>query len=156
MIFQIQLQTTNNLDIIYAIFIGIMVSSAYLFIIGKFSIRAIAKIADIPNRFLYPSVVILCIFGAYAVNNSSFDILIMAIMGGVGYVMLRLGVPAAPFLIAFILGPMLEDNFRQSLILSDGTYSIFFRNAICWVFWSLTFTSLALLVRSNLQAKSQS
>jgi|TARA_B110000503_G_scaffold46048_1_gene75171 putative tricarboxylic transport membrane protein len=145
---------TNNLDIIYAIFIGIMVSSAYLFVIGKFSIRAIAKIADIPNKFLYPSVVILCIFGAYSVNNSTFDILIMAIMGGVGYVMLRLGVPAAPFLIAFILGPMLEDNFRQSLILSDGTYGIFFRNAICWVFWSLTFVSLALLVRTKLKLKS--
>lgn len=144
---------TNNLDMIYAIFIGIMLSSAYLFIIGKFSIRAIAKIADIPNRFLYPAVVILCVFGAYAVNNNPFDILVMAVMGGVGYIMLKMDVPAAPFLIAFILGPMLEDNFRQSLVLSDGSYDIFFRNAITWTFWGLTFVSLALLVRSNLLSK---
>lgn len=132
----------DNLSMIYALFIGIMLSSAYLFVIGKFSIRAISKIADVPNNLLYPIVMVLCIFGAYAVNNSLFDILVMTVMGLVGFAMLRLDIPAAPFLIAFILGPLLEDNFRQSLVLSEGGYGIFFRNAICWVFWILTSLSL--------------
>lgn len=132
----------DNLSMIYALFIGIMLSSAYLFVIGKFSIRAISKIADVPNNLLYPIVLVLCIFGAYAVNNSLFDILVMTVMGLVGFAMLRLDIPAAPFLIAFILGPLLEDNFRQSLVLSEGGYGIFFRNAICWVFWALTALSL--------------
>ena len=93
----------------------------------------------------------LCVFGAYAVNNNLFDILVMIIMSTIGFAMLRLEIPAAPFLIAFILGPLLEDNFRQSLLLSGGGYGIFFRNAICWVFWSLTALSLFMLVRSNLR-----
>ncbi len=145
----------ENLTMIYALFIGIMLSSAYLFIIGKFSIRAISKIADVPNNLLYPIVLVLCIFGAYAVNNSLFDILVMTMMGIVGFAMLRLDIPAAPFLIAFILGPLLEDNFRQSLVLSDGGYGIFFRNAICWVFWILTFLSLAVIIRSRAKERRQ-
>lgn len=145
----------ENLTMIYALFIGIMLSSAYLFVIGKFSIRAISRIADVPNNLLYPIVLVLCIFGAYAVNNSLFDILVMTIMGLVGFAMLRLDIPAAPFLIAFILGPLLEDNFRQAMVLSDGGYGIFFRNAICWVFWILTFASLAMVIRNHAKERKQ-
>jgi putative tricarboxylic transport membrane protein len=143
---------TQNLPIIYGIFMGIMLSSIYLFIVGKFSIRAISRIADLPNCLLYPVVLVLCVFGAYAVNNNIFDILVMVIMGILGFAMLRLGIPAAPFLIAYILGPLLEDSFRQALLLSDGDYGIFFKNAICLTFWALTVISTGFMVRSRIQA----
>lgn len=138
----------NNIDMIYAIFIGIMLSSLYLFIIGKLSIKYISKISDVPNRVLYPVVLVLCAYGAYAVNNNLFDILVMLLMGLVGFTMLRLNIPTAPFLIAFVLGPLLEDNFRQSLLLSHGEIDIFVRSPICIVFWCLTFITLAMLIRT--------
>lgn len=140
---------TENLPMIYSLFMGIMLSSVYLFIVGKLSIRGLSKIANLPNRLLYPVVITLCVFGAYAVNNSTFDILIMATMGIVGFIMLKLRIPAAPFLIAYILGPMLEDSFRQALLLSGGEYYIFFRNGICWVFWGLSFLMPILMIRSK-------
>ncbi len=146
---------TQNLPMIYAIFIGILLSSAYLFIVGKLSIKAISRISDIPNKLLYPAVITLCIFGAYAVNNSSFDILVMIVMGLLGFAMLRLEIPAAPFLIAFILGPLLEDNFRQSLLLSQGDASIFLRSGICIFFWFLTALSLFLLIRGQLKERKK-
>lgn len=136
----------QNIDMIYAIFIGIMLSSFYLLIVGKASIRIISKIADIPQRVLFPIVLILCVFGAYAVNNSTYDVGVMLVMGLVGYAMLKMAIPAAPFLIAFILGPLLEDNFRQSLTISRGDYSIFFSSTICWVFWGLTALTVGLLI----------
>ncbi|SLN21057.1 Tripartite tricarboxylate transporter TctA family protein [Falsiruegeria litorea R37] len=136
----------QNIDLIYAIFIGIMLSSFYLLIVGKASIRIISKIADIPQRVLFPIVLILCVFGAYAVNNSTYDVGVMLVMGLVGYAMLKMAIPAAPFLIAFILGPLLEDNFRQSLTISRGDYSIFFSSTICWVFWGLTALTIGLLI----------
>ncbi len=136
----------QNIDLIYAIFIGIMLSSFYLLIVGKASIRVISKIADIPQRVLFPIVLILCVFGAYAVNNSTYDVGVMLVMGLVGYAMLKMSIPAAPFLIAFILGPLLEDNFRQSLTISRGDYSIFFSSTICWVFWGLTALTIGLLI----------
>jgi putative tricarboxylic transport membrane protein len=141
----------QNITLVYAIFMGIMMSSVYLLIVGKLGIRVFARISDVPNSFLYPVVLVLCVFGTYAVGNTMFDILIMIIMGLVGYFMLRFKIPAAPFLIAFILGPLLEDSFRQSLQLSRGSFEIFIRNPICWFFIALTIISLGLIVRRNLK-----
>lgn len=141
----------QNITLVYAIFMGIMLSSIFLLIVGKLGIRVFARISDVPNSFLYPVVLVLCVFGTYAVGNTMFDILIMLIMGLVGYFMLRFKIPAAPFLIAFILGPLLEDSFRQALQLSRGDFSIFIRNPICWFFIGLTVISLGLIIRRNLK-----
>ncbi len=141
----------ENISLIYALFIGIMLSSVYLLIVGKISIRLISRIADIPHRVLFPVVFVLCVFGAYAVNNSTFDVLVMMIMGVVGFAMLKLKIPAAPFLIAFILGPMLEDNFRQSLLISRGSPDIFFSSVICWFFWALTALVIGFTVWSQVK-----
>lgn len=139
----------DNLSLIYALFIGIMMSSIFLFVVGKFSIKIISRIADIPQRILFPIVLVLCVFGAYAVNNTVFDVGVMFVMGLVGFIMLKLKIPAAPFLIAFILGPMLEDNFRQSLLMSRGSWTIFFSSPICWIFWGLTILAIFILVRRS-------
>ena len=137
----------DNISLIYALFIGIMMSSIFLFVVGKTFIRLISRIADIPHRILFPVVLVLCVFGAYAVNNTIFDVTVMFVMGLLGFSMLKLQIPAAPFLIAFILGPMLEDNFRQSLLMSRGSWTIFFSSPICWLFWGLTILAVFLLVR---------
>jgi len=139
----------ENITMIYALFIGIMPSSAYLFVVGKFSIRAISRIAEIPNRVLYPVVLVFCLYGSFAINNSTFDVLVMLLMGVVGYLMMVFRFPAPPFLIAFILGPLLEDNFRQSMILSEGSLGILVRSPICWVFWAMTLASIYFLIKSR-------
>lgn len=139
----------ENISLIYALFIGIMLSSLYLFIVGKLTIRVISRIAEVPNRILYPIVLLLCLFGTFAINNNLFDVLVMLLMGCVGYAMMLYRFPAPPFLIAFILGPLLEDNFRQSLILSDGGMGILFRSPICIMFWVLTVLTVVFLVKSR-------
>lgn len=144
----------ENLSLIYALFIGIMLSSVFLLIIGKMSIRVISRIADIPHRLLFPVVLILCVFGAYAVNNTIFDVMVMFAMGAVGFAMLKLQIPPAPFLIAFILGPLLEDNFRQSLLLSKGDWSVFFSSGICWLFWALTVLTVGLTIYRGVKGRS--
>lgn len=141
----------QNITIVYAIFMGIMLSSFYLLIVGKVGIRLFARISDVPNSFLYPTVLVLCVFGGYAVGNTMFDIMVMFIMGLFGYFMLKFRIPAAPFLISFILGPLLEDSFRQALQLSRGDFSIFIRNPICLVFLAMTALSLFLIIRRNIK-----
>lgn len=138
---------TANLDLVYSLFIGIMISSVFLFIVGKCAIRIFSRIVLLPKRLLFPIVLVLCIYGCYAVNNNLFDILVMMLIGLLGFAMLRANIPAAPFLIAFVLGPLLEDNFRQSLLLSQGSLDIFVRNEICIIFWTLTFVALFLIAR---------
>jgi len=72
-------------------------------------------------------------------------------MGWVGYIMMRLHVPAAPFLIAFILGPLLEDNFRQAMLMSGSNPMILVRGPITWFFWTLTIIALIAITRSVLK-----
>jgi len=144
----------DNLSLIYALFMGIMLSSFYLLLVGKLSIKMIARIADIPKQRLFPIVLVLCVFGAYAVNNTIFDVGVMFLMGALGFAMLKLSIPVAPFLIAFILGPLLEDNFRQSLLLSKGSYSIFFSSGICWFFWGLTLLAVSILLWQQIRPAS--
>ncbi|MCB2055263.1 MAG: tripartite tricarboxylate transporter permease [Geminicoccaceae bacterium] len=136
----------QNIVVVYAIFIGIMLSSVFLFATGMIAIRAFRRVADIPKSILLPAVLTLCVFGAYAVNNTMFDVAVMFATGLFGYFMVRVGMPAAPFLIAFILGPMLEDNFRQGMLMGQSDFSIFFRSPITWFFWALTAATVALLV----------
>jgi putative tricarboxylic transport membrane protein len=142
----------QNLPMIYALFMGILLSSLYLLVVGKVAIRFFSRVATVPNRILYPVVFVLCVYGAYAVNNNMFDILVMLVMGLVGFAMMQMQIPVAPFLIAYVLGPLLEDNFRQSLLIGDGDSMIFFRNLICITFWCLTALSIFVLIRSRIQA----
>jgi len=143
----------QNIVLIYALFMGIMLSSVFLFITGKIAIRLFRRVADIPRSILYPSVLALCVFGAYAINNTMFDVLVMFATGLLGYFMMRTGIPAAPFLIAFILGPMLEDNFRQAMLMSQGDFTIFLRSGITWFFWAATALSIGLIVRRGLAGR---
>ena len=141
----------QNIDLIYALFMGIALSSVFLLVWGKIAIRVFRRIAAVPYTILFPMVLILCVFGAYVVNGSLFDVMVMMVMGIVGFVMLRFAIPTAPFLIGFILGPMLEDNFRQALLMSGGSLDIFFRNEITWIFWALTVLSLVAIIRGRIR-----
>lgn len=142
-----------NADIIYGLFMGLIISSVLLFFVGSAAIRAFRFVVDIPRTILFPLIMVLCVYGVYAVNNNVFDIGVMFAMGVLGYAMCRVDVPAAPFLIAFILGPLLEDNFRQSMLMSGGSPEILFRGGITWVFWVLTVIAVVAIVRSGLKRK---
>ncbi len=143
-----------NVDIIYGLFIGLIVSSVMLFAVGSVAIRAFRYVADVPKRILMPAVLVLCIYGVFAVNNNMFDVGVMFAMGWLGYLMVRTRIPAAPFLIAFILGPLLEDNFRQSMLMSGGDVSVFVRGPITWAFWTFSIIALFAIYKSIRNAKT--
>ena len=140
-----------NADIIYGLFIGLIVSSVFLFFIGSIAIRGFKYVADIPRSILFPSVMVLCVYGVFAVNNNLFDVGVMFVMGWIGFFMIQYKIPAAPFLIAFILGPLLEDNFRQSMLMSGSSASILFRGPITWFFWLLTSITVFTIARAGIK-----
>lgn len=142
----------DNLDMILALFMAIMLSSIFLLGVGKLSIRLFSRIAEIPANILRPAILVLCVFGVYSVNNSTIDILVMIVMGLVGSLMMVFRLPPAPFLIGFVLGSPFEDSFRQSMLLSHGSPGIFFDSAVSWVFWLLTALSLAVVARQRLSS----
>ncbi|WP_022727529.1 tripartite tricarboxylate transporter permease [Fodinicurvata sediminis] len=140
----------ENISLIYAIFIGIMLSSVVLFVSGKFAIRYFSKIADIPRHILLPIVLMFCVFGSYAVQNQMFDVGVMLAFGLLGYFMMRINMAAAPFLMGFILGPLFEDNLRRSYLIAEDI-TIFFRSPICWIFIAFTVISLFIGIRREIR-----
>ena len=141
----------QNITMIYALFAGILLASAALFAIGSFAIRYFARIADIPRHVLMPLVLLFCVFGAYAVQNQMFDVLVMMVFGWIGFAMARIGMAPAPFLIGFILGPIFEDNLRRSYLIADDP-SVFVRSPICWFFIGATMLSLVVGLRKEWRA----
>lgn len=141
----------ENITLIYAIFAGIMFSSLVLLGAGSLAIRHFARIADVPRHILLPTVLLFCVFGSYAVQNQMFDVLVMLAFGVLGFLMNRIGMAAAPFLIGFILGPLFEDNLRRSYLISEDP-SVFFRSWICWFFIIVTIVSLFMGLRREFMA----
>jgi putative tricarboxylic transport membrane protein len=88
------------------------------------------KILKIPYHILFPLILLFCLIGVYSINSSVFDIYVMILFGIVGYALRKIGYEPAPFVLAFVLGPMLEQNLRQALILSDGNPAIFVNRPI--------------------------
>ncbi len=88
------------------------------------------KILKVPYRMLMPLILLCCLIGAYSTNNNAMDVVIMIVFGAVGYVLRRAGYELAPLILALILGPLMETNFRNSLTLSDGSFLIFLTRPI--------------------------
>jgi putative tricarboxylic transport membrane protein len=88
------------------------------------------KVLKIPYRILFPLIILFCLIGAYSLNNTTFDIAVMTIFGLVGYLMKKFQYEGAPLLLAFVLGPMMEQALRQSLLISHGSFTIFFTRPI--------------------------
>ena len=133
-----------------ALLIGMLVSSVLLFFAGKATMRMFAKVSHIPQTLLTPLVLLLCIFGIYSIASSPFDVAVLLVMGVVGFGMFLLNIPAAPFLIAFILGPMLEENLRRALAISRGEPAVLLSSPITWVFAALIVFVLFITVRREI------
>jgi putative tricarboxylic transport membrane protein len=89
------------------------------------------KVLRVPYRILFPLIILFCLIGAYSLNNRVFDVLVMLVFGLVGYLMRKSGYEGAPLLMAFILGEIMEQALRQSLLMSHGSFAIFLTRPIC-------------------------
>lgn len=84
------------------------------------------RILLIPYHILYPAILMFICIGAYSLHNNPFDVLVVLVFGAIGYGMRLLELPAAPLLLGFVLGPMMEEHFRRALVLSQGNFDVFF------------------------------
>jgi putative tricarboxylic transport membrane protein len=101
------------------------------------------KVLKVPYRILFPLIILFCLIGAYSLNNRTFDVAVMLVFGIVGYLMRKGGYEGAPLLMAFILGEIMEQAVRQSLLMSHGSFSIFFTRPICAVSMILALAMIA-------------
>ena len=117
-------------ELFWGMVASMWVGNLMLIIINLPLIGIWVRLLRVPYRLLFPCIVVLCCVGAYSVNSSTFLILMMAGFALLGYVFGKLGCEGAPFLLGFVLGPLMEENFRRSMVLSFGDPTIFLRRPI--------------------------
>lgn len=130
---------TTNGDVVYGIFAALILANIFMLFLGLGATKIFPKLLRIPEGILMPVIVVLCILGSYSIANSMFDVFIMLLFGILGYIMLKVELPLAPLLLALILAPIAETNFRRSMLLSQQDLSIFFTRPISLVILSVTF-----------------
>lgn len=120
-------------DVVFGIYAMMILANVFMLVLGLIGINGFVKVLKIPQKVLMPCVLVLTFIGAFAINNSVFDMCAATVMGLLGYVFTKTGFPVPPILLGIILGPIIEANFRRSLIMSHGDPIIFTR-PICLVF----------------------
>jgi putative tricarboxylic transport membrane protein len=124
------LLVTEHPEIFWGVIASMYIGNVMLLLLNLPLIGLWVKVLRVPYRVLMPLILLCCLIGAYASNNNSLDIVTMLVFGIVGYVLRKLDYEPAPFLLAMILGPMLETNFRNALKMSDGSLLIFVQKPI--------------------------
>ncbi|MCX5909656.1 MAG: tripartite tricarboxylate transporter permease, partial [Deltaproteobacteria bacterium] len=120
-------------DIFWSIVASMYIGNGMLLVLNLPLIGLWVKVLKVPYKFLFPLILLFCLIGAYCINNSTFDVLLMLIFGVLGYLMRKYKFEGAPMVLAFVLGPMLENSLRQSLLISNGSFLIFFTRPIAAV-----------------------
>ena len=113
------------------------------------------RMIAIPYHFLFPTIIALCAIGVFSVNNSLFDVYAMALFGVVGYFFRKLDVEPAPMLLAFILGPMMEEFLRRTLLFSKGDPSVFFSRPLSAGLLLIAAIMLLLVVLPSVRKKRE-
>src|SRR3954452_7371011 len=117
-------------DIFWGLVASMWVGNCFLLLLNVPLVRFWLSVFKIPYNVLFPSILFFCCIGTYSVNNNLDDIFATAAFGFFGYLLMRLDLEPAPLMLGFILGPMLEENFRRAMILSRVSFSIFVTHPI--------------------------
>jgi putative tricarboxylic transport membrane protein len=121
---------TSNPDIVYTLFAGIMVTAVAVILLQFFGMRLFPMILKIPYFYLYPCIIVMCFVGAFTSTNTTFNLLLLLAFGLLGILMDIGKLPASPFILSFILGPMLESNLRKGMTYTDNGLIPFFTRPI--------------------------
>ena len=132
----------NNPEVIYGIYFTVFFGSLLMITIMLGATKPLAKIVEVPKHLLLPSLFILAATGIFSLNNRVFDVVVMCVFGGIGYLFERFRYPLAPFILGIVLGPLIEGNFRKMLG-QAGSVAPLFTKPIALIFLLLSVVSIA-------------
>ncbi len=116
---------TERPELFWGIIASMWVGNLLLVVLNLPLIGMWVKLLQIPYYALFPAIIAFCSIGVFSVNNNAFDLFTVALFGLVGYVLVKLDCEAAPLLLGFVLGPMLEENLRRAMIIARGDPTVF-------------------------------
>lgn len=145
----------TNGDVVYHIFVSMIIASFLMAFIMYACMRFFVKILEIPSYILLPIIIVLCLIGAYSLNNRVFDMWSLLVFGIIGLSISKFGIPAPPFILGFILEGALETNLRRGVQYSNGDYIEILNHPICVFFLVLTLGSIILTFYHQVKKNTQ-
>ena len=137
---------TEQPALFWGIIVSMWIGNLFLVILNLPMVGMWVKIVSVPYQYLFPAILVFCGIGVFSLNNTEFDVYLMALFGVIGYLFVKLDCEPAPMLLAFILGPMMEEYLRRALLLSRGNPMIFIERPISATMLALA--ALAIIVAS--------
>lgn len=124
----------NNPDLVYIMMGAYLMANLLMFVIMMSSVGQISRMMFVPRAYLLPPILVFCIIGSFAVNNTMFDVWVMLAFGVLGFFLERSDVPLGPFVIGFVLAPIAEAKLRSGLMMTAGDFTPIFLRPLCLVF----------------------
>ncbi|WFA08537.1 tripartite tricarboxylate transporter permease [Tissierella sp. Yu-01] len=137
------LMFTQNVDIVYSIFITMIVGSILMLLIEFYGLRGFVALLKINKAYLLPAIFVFCTIGSIGLRNRMFDVWSIVLFGMLGYGFQKLDIPSSPFILGFIIGPMVEVNLRRGMMFSQGSFMPFVTSPIAAVFLAATVVSIS-------------
>jgi putative tricarboxylic transport membrane protein len=106
------------------------IGNVFLLVLNLPLIGLWARMVSVPYHLLHPPIMVFCAIGVFSISNTTFDVYLMALFGLLGYVFIKLGCEPTPLLLAFILGPPMEEYLRRAMVLSEGRAEVLLREPL--------------------------
>jgi len=142
---------TSRPDLFWGLIASMWIGNGMLLVLNLPLIGIWVRLLQVPYRLLFPIIMTMMGIGIYSLSNSGTDVLLMALFGCAGYVLMKLGCPFPPLILAMVLGPVMEENLRRSMFLSDGDPTVFITRPISGAFIFATVALLILFIAPALQ-----
>jgi putative tricarboxylic transport membrane protein len=133
-------------DLFWGMVASMWIGNAMLLVINLPLLGVWVKLLSVPYRLLYPAVLLFCVIGVYSTNTEAAQLVLTALFAVFGYLLVRFGCEPAPLVLGFILGPLMEENLRRSLVMSRGDPMIFIERPISVVLLAMSLVVVALIV----------
>jgi TctA family transporter len=142
---------TEQRELFWGLIVSMWIGNLMLLVINLPLIGLWVQMLRIPYRLLYPMILMFCCIGVYSLNGSALEVGLMALFGLLGYALLKLGFEPAPMLLGFVLGPLMEETLRRSLVLSRGDPGIFIERPIAAGLLAATLLLLVAVIVPNVR-----
>ncbi|MFY2595644.1 tripartite tricarboxylate transporter permease [Achromobacter xylosoxidans] len=123
-------------ELVWGLIASLFVANVLLFVMNVPMVRLFSKVLSVPGWLMVPGILCISYIGVYAINAGTFDLLLVAGIGTLGYFLRKFGVPMAPLVLGVVLGDMMEQNLRRALSMTDGNVSVLFASPVAIALWT--------------------
>ncbi|MBJ3774636.1 tripartite tricarboxylate transporter permease [Acuticoccus mangrovi] len=134
----------TNSDVVWAMIAAALVANVVMYVVMMGSVRVVARIMYVPRTFMLPVILVFCVIGTFALDNTMFDVWVMLAFGVLGFAMEKGGFPLGPFVIGFVLAPLMEEKLRSGLMMTAGSIEPIFTRPLPLIFLLISILLLLL------------